>query len=320
MASVYRAVGVDRINRGKVVAIKVPAPNLLTDSFIDRFVAEIQTSQRLSLGRHPAIVETINYEVFEEPHGRQELYGLVMEFIEGQSLGQYLARRQIENQPLQPAEISSLLTPICDALEYAHTSKPSVLHRDIKPHNIMMTADGKTKLMDFGIARILDGGDGLTRGGIVGTPAYMPPELFTIGTAIDERVDIYMMGNLLQELLTFSPFGDLDESLGHPTAWINLIDDATSKIRGNGPPRSRRFEKDWWHRSRHFSRSQRSRFLWRILLPKERNPWKRECSWCRRAEAATIARSAKPSPRPLPERKSAFAPVSIRKPSFSNEI
>jgi parallel beta-helix repeat protein len=235
MSSVYRALGVDRVSRGKVVAIKVPAPNLLTDSFIDRFIAEIQTSQRLSLGRHPAIVETINYEVFEEPHSKQEMYGLVMEFIEGESLAHFLGRRQMENAGLTNDEVLALMLPICQALEYAHSTKPPVLHRDIKPQNIMMTPEGRTKLMDFGIARIMDGSDGLTRGGIVGTPAYMPPELFTSGATIDERVDVYMMGNLLQELLTFSPFGELDESLGHPSAWINLISDSMSRIRAKRP-------------------------------------------------------------------------------------
>jgi hypothetical protein len=106
MASVYKAVGVDPINRDEVVALKVPAPALMADETTrQRFVQEIQVSQQLSRAGPRAIVQTLGYVHFEDPHTQRPLYGLVLEFVDGLNLAHYLAQRQAKNKPLTPAEI-----------------------------------------------------------------------------------------------------------------------------------------------------------------------------------------------------------------------
>jgi parallel beta-helix repeat protein len=244
MASVYRASGVDLVNRGQTFALKVPAPGLMSDEQTrGRFLQEIQVSQRLSTGRHPAIVQTLNYAVFDCPHSGQELYGLVLEFIDGASLARLLARRKAQKQPMAPREILNVLRPVCDALAFAHAQEPPVLHRDVKPQNIMVSRDGKqVKLMDFGIARVLDGADGvLTAAAPVGTPAYMPPEMFHPEAALDPRTDVYLAGTLLLEMMTFSPLGDAEGRPDCPRHWVDLIADAMNRIRGKRPANLREF-------------------------------------------------------------------------------
>jgi hypothetical protein len=143
MASVYRAIGVDWVNRDRAVALKVPAAELLADAAArGRFVTEIQVAQKLS-GKHPAIVETLGYAVFDDPHSGRELYGLVLEFIDGPTLAQFLAQRQAKNRPLEPKEILHVLKPVCEALEYAHSQ--GVCHRDIKPQNVLLSFSGRSQ-------------------------------------------------------------------------------------------------------------------------------------------------------------------------------
>jgi formylglycine-generating enzyme required for sulfatase activity len=244
MASVYRAVGVARFDAGRSFALKVPAPDLMADGATrERFEREIEVSRRLSEGRPPHVVATLGYEVFDDPHSGREMYGLVLEFIDGLNLAHYLAQRQEAGKPLTPAEIVRLLRPVCEALEYAHGQSPPVIHRDLKPANVMLTAQGEAKLMDFGIARVLEERRSeLTRTGDAGgTPAYMPPEMLLPGSAIDARTDVYLAGNLLLELLTFSPFGDAEARSDCPAAWVRLIADAMNRVRGQRPATIRAF-------------------------------------------------------------------------------
>ena len=172
MASVYRAVGIiELLNAGQVVAIKVPAAALLADhSARGRFVTEIQVAQKLS-GKHPAILQTHGFTVFDDPHSGRELFGLVIEYIGGPNLGQFLAQRQATNKPLEPREIVHVLKPVCEAMHYAHSQ--GVFHRDVKPQNILLSVGRQPsatrtvkglaerspltemgiKLTDFGIAQ-----------------------------------------------------------------------------------------------------------------------------------------------------------------------
>jgi formylglycine-generating enzyme required for sulfatase activity/proteasome lid subunit RPN8/RPN11 len=238
MASVYRTIGIDRINRGQVVALKVPAPRLMADdSTCQRFVQEIEVSQRLSAARHPGMVQTHGYVRFDDPHTGQELYGLVLEFIDGLSLAQYLAQRKAQRKPLTPAEIRAVLKPVCQALEVAHTQDPPIFHRDIKPANIMLTRQGRAKLMDFGIARLLDESRATLTGThqVVGSLYYMPPEFLDPNAKLDARCDVYLAGNLLLELLTFHPKGDPESRSDYPQAWLQLLADAMSPVRGQRP-------------------------------------------------------------------------------------
>jgi serine/threonine protein kinase len=112
-----------------------------------------------------------------------------------------------------------------------------VLHRDLKPHNVMLTRQGQARLMDFGIARVLEEQrEGLTNtSSAVGTLAYMPAEMLQGGAVLDARTDVYLAGNLLLELMTFSPFGDAESRGDCPEAWGELIADSMNRLRGKRP-------------------------------------------------------------------------------------
>jgi formylglycine-generating enzyme required for sulfatase activity len=242
MASVYRAAGIDEVNRAQVVAIKVPAPGLLDDpASRQRFVQEIQVSQQLSRGRHPAIVETIGYVRLTDPHAGRPLYGLVLEYIDGQSLAHWLALREAAGQPLSPEQIATVLSAVCAALEHAHGQAPPILHRDVKPHNVMLTRKGRVKLMDFGIARVLEDRRQTLTGSLVGTPAYLPPEFLDPHYRPDVRSDVYLAANLLVELLTFHPQGNPERRSDCPEAWLELISDAMSRVLRKRPATIREF-------------------------------------------------------------------------------
>jgi hypothetical protein len=235
MASVYRAAGVDLVNRGRSFALKVPAPELLADPAARaRFVTEIQVAQNLS-GRHPAILDTFGYAIFDDPHSGRELYGLVMEYIDGPTLAHFLAQRQAKNKLLEPEEILHVLKPVCEALEYAHSQ--GVYHRDVKPQNVLLTRKSQAKLADFGIARVLEDARATVTGQAdVGTLAYMPPDL-----DFDARSDVYLLGNLLLELLTFHPRGDVEARADCPPAWAELVADSMNRLKGRRPQTARDF-------------------------------------------------------------------------------
>jgi formylglycine-generating enzyme required for sulfatase activity len=236
MASVYRCLGASQVRAGEVVAVKVPAPWLMADTeACRRFVQEIEVSQRLSAGRHPGIVQTLGYEVFDDPHTGRELYGLVLEYIDGMSLAQLLAQRQAKNKPLQPREVVHVLKPVCEALAYAHAQ--GVCHRDVKPPNVLLARGGHAKLTDFGIARVLEDCRATRTGQAdVGTPVYMPPD-----RDFDARSDVYLLGNLLLELLTFDPRGDVEARADCPTAWAELVADSMNRLKGKRPQTARDF-------------------------------------------------------------------------------
>jgi formylglycine-generating enzyme required for sulfatase activity len=246
MASVYRAVGVDLVNEGQTVAVKVPAPGLMRDDHARRrFLQEIRVSQRLSAARRPEIVQTLGYEAFDDPHGGGELYGLVLEYIDGWSLARVLTERQARQQPLSFGEIVAVLRPVCRALDFAHRQQPPVLHRDVKPANVMVGRGGKAiKLMDFGIARVLEDcrQTWTGRGEPVGTPAYMPPEFWDPQAEAEVRSDVYLAGNLLLELLTFHPKGVLKKRRPDcPKGWADLIHEAMSPDPERRPASMREF-------------------------------------------------------------------------------
>ena len=138
-----------------------------------------------------------------------------------------------------------LPAPVCKALDFAHAE--GVYHRDLKPQNVMLTAAGEARLMDFGIARVLDDRrDSLSRtGNASGTPIYMAPEMWENG-AIDARTDVYLAGLLFAELLTFKPTGDPAEAprpseSSVPAAWLDLFSRATSRSKRDRPQTIRAF-------------------------------------------------------------------------------
>ena len=187
MSVVYRARDI-RLNR--TVAIKVLPPELAYDPAIrTRFTREAQTSARLS---HAHIVPI--YDVGE----REGIAYFVMTLVTGGNLAALLAR-----EPRQPIEeVRRLLCEIADALSYAHLR--GVIHRDIKPDNILLDADtGRAIVTDFGIARAIEAGTRLTiTGNALGTPGYMSPEQAVGEREVDGRSDIYSLGVLAYQMVT----------------------------------------------------------------------------------------------------------------------
>lgn len=184
----------------RLVAVKVLRHDRVsTDTFVNRFLKEAKVIGRLS---HPNIV-TI-YDVGNE---EGNIY-IAMEFLEGMSLSDFL----IEKRP-GPDKIIELGTQIAETLDYAHDK--GVIHRDIKPTNIIVAPDGRIRITDFGIARIEDSTATLQTqaGEILGTPAYMSPEQIS-GQQIDRRSDIFSLGVILYEMTAGTrPFGGKEKTL-----------------------------------------------------------------------------------------------------------
>ncbi len=183
MGVVYEAV--DRALNRKV-AIKMLRPELQTDPRDRaRFLGEARTVAAL---RHPGIVEI--YSIVEDDSG---LY-LVFEFIEGRSLEKLLS----EKGRLSLAESKAVIKGVCRALEYAH--RHGVVHRDLKPGNIMLTTHGQIKVMDFGIAKVAREARGKLTDTVVGTPYYMAPE--QEAGVVRRESDIFALGACLYEMVT----------------------------------------------------------------------------------------------------------------------
>ena len=132
---------------------------------------------------------------------------LVMDFVEGKSLTALLSER---GAPLDEAEVLPWVRQICDALTYLHTHTPPIIHRDIKPDNIIITTpggatdDGRAMLVDFGISKLYDPNRGTTVGAKAVTPGYSPLEQYGRGRT-DPRTDVYALGAMLYTLLTWRP-------------------------------------------------------------------------------------------------------------------
>ena len=190
MATVYLA---DDLKHRRKVAIKVLREDLSMSVGAARFLREIEIAAQL---QHPNILPLLDSG---EAAGR--LF-YVMPYVEGQSLRQRLTREH----ELPVGEAVRLLIEVVDALSYAH--QRGVVHRDIKPDNVMLTGRHAV-VADFGVARAVSqatGGDGLTSMGVaLGTPAYMAPEQATADPNVDQRADIYAIGVVAYELLAGKP-------------------------------------------------------------------------------------------------------------------
>ncbi|HEY3845216.1 MAG TPA: Stk1 family PASTA domain-containing Ser/Thr kinase [Acidimicrobiales bacterium] len=188
MAQVYRAR--DR-QLDRPVALKVLFPELSVDrAFVERFRREAQAAANLS---HPNIVPVFDWG---EDNGA---YFIVMEFIDGRPLSAVLR----ESGPLPPQQIATIGANVAAALAFAH--RHGVVHRDVKPGNVLITADGTVKVTDFGIARAMNTEESLTQtGAVMGTAAYFSPEQAE-GHSVDSRSDIYSLGVVLYEMSVGKP-------------------------------------------------------------------------------------------------------------------
>lgn len=184
MALVYKA---QDLLLNRFVAIKVLRQQFVNDEeFIRRFRREAQSAASLS---HPNIVSV--YDVGQE----DEVHYIVMEYIEGQNLNEIIKERA----PLQVDEAVRIASQIADALDHAHHNQ--IIHRDIKPHNILIGRNGRVKVTDFGIARAVTSATITQTGSVVGSVHYFSPE-HAKGVATGEKSDLYSLGIVLYQMLT----------------------------------------------------------------------------------------------------------------------
>ncbi|WP_181143607.1 Stk1 family PASTA domain-containing Ser/Thr kinase [Streptomyces cinnamoneus] len=184
MATVYRAVDT-RLDR--VLALKVMHPSLAADrAFVDRFIREAKSVARLD---HPNVVG-----VYDQGTDGPYVY-LAMEYVAGCTLRDVLRERGA----LRPRAALDVLEPMLAALGAAHLA--GLVHRDVKPENVLIGDDGRVKVADFGLVRAVDTNTSTSTGAVLGTVSYLAPEQIEHGTA-DTRADVYACGVVLYEMLT----------------------------------------------------------------------------------------------------------------------
>src|SRR5438105_6350436 len=182
MAVVYRA---RQESLDRTVAVKVLSENLAASTeFMERFRREARTAASM---RHPNVITV--HDFGEDDRG---VPYLVLEYIGGPTLADLM------DVGLDDQRVPDLLDQIAAGLDYAHAR--GVIHRDIKPGNVLMTDDGRAVLADFGLAWLLEGAHLTLTGGGIGTPEYMSPER-AAGEPIDHRSDVYALGVVLYEML-----------------------------------------------------------------------------------------------------------------------
>lgn len=165
-------------------------------------------AQLLAQLRHPNLVQVFDF--FVEPNGAQYL---VMEFVRGENLAAKVEREGT----LSAAQVNQWFLEALDAVAYLHNFQPPIVHRDIKPGNIIITPHGQAILVDFGIAKTYVPGQKTTRAARAITPAFSPPEQY--GTGTDPRSDIYALGATLYYMLT----GRVPVESTHRAAGTDLI-------------------------------------------------------------------------------------------------
>ena len=200
MAQVFHARRLGAAGFAREVALKRIRPRPQRDDVFRRmFVDEALLAARL---RHPGIAQV--YDLVEEPEG----YALVMEYVEGHTLKELLQVAAHRARPLDPAFACHVAIEVAEALHYAHhrtdDGRPlGIVHRDVSPHNVMVSTTGEVKLLDFGIARSrLEGRDETASGVVKGKTSYMSPEQALGEEDIDGRSDQFSLAIVLVELLT----------------------------------------------------------------------------------------------------------------------
>ena len=193
MGAVYK--GRNRAT-GEVVAIKIIPPETARNPLmLKRFEQEFKAASLLD---HPNVVKALDY------CGTGPTPFLVMEYVDGESLGQRTER----DGAIPEVEAVRLLSQVCEGLHRAH--KQGLIHRDVKPDNILVTTDGVAKLTDLGLVKDMEGEMNLTRTGRgLGTPHFMAPEQFRNAKAADVRCDVYSLGATLYAMVTgVTPFAN----------------------------------------------------------------------------------------------------------------
>lgn len=195
MGVVYRATDpvIGRTVAVKTIRLSEEGTGLTRPELLRRFQTEARAAGLLT---HPNIV--VVYDAGEQ----DGLYYITMELVEGKSLQTMLDARQRFSQ----SRVMKIMEQACGALQYAH--EHSVVHRDVKPANVMITGNDTVKITDFGTAKILQYGSAQQTAHVMGTPSYMSPEQVK-GKAVDGRSDIFSLGVMLYEIMTgVKPFPD----------------------------------------------------------------------------------------------------------------
>ncbi len=217
MASVYEATDIrlDRTVAVKVMHASMGGPAGEPDEFAQRFVREARAAARLS---HPNVVA-----VFDQGEDDGIVY-LAMELVAGHTLRDTITREG----PLAPARALALIEPVLSALASAH--RTGLVHRDVKPENVLISTEGRVKVADFGLARAVSSETQhtATQGVLIGTVSYLAPELVLEGRS-DARADVYAAGVMLYELLTATK----------PHAGETPIQVAYKHVHADVPPPSR---------------------------------------------------------------------------------
>lgn len=220
MGVVYKATD---LKLGRVVAIKEllvsnAMPEVERQDTVERFRREAMAAARMA---HPNIVTVYDYGQDGDRHY------MAMELLEGKSLGDYLDKKT----KFTIQQVVDISVQICAALDYAHQA--GVVHRDIKPDNIMLADNGKVKLTDFGVARVKSDLPSMTTTGTtLGTIAYISPEQLCDSRLVDGRSDLFSLGALIYEMLTFkTPFdaGNLGGTI------LNIMNSAPTPPREFNP-------------------------------------------------------------------------------------
>ncbi|MCH8813630.1 MAG: serine/threonine protein kinase [Chloroflexi bacterium] len=199
MSSVYKA---NDANLKRIVAIKFIHQHLTGDvDFLRRFEAEAEAVAQL---RHSNIIQVFD---FSQEDGQ---YYMVMEFVPGESLQDRLKRLNDSGRSLTTDEIVNIAGGVCDAVDYAH--KRGMIHRDVKPANILLSVQGQAILTDFGLAKLAGGTQHTAAGAVMGTALYMSPEQIR-GEQVDHRTDIYALGVTLYEMVGGKPPYSADSAM-----------------------------------------------------------------------------------------------------------
>lgn len=187
MSAVYRATDP---NLRRVVAVKIIHPHLSGDQeFVRRFEEEAAAVAQL---RHPNIIQVHDFS-----HDGST-YFIVFEFVPGESLQAWLERLSESGRQMDYKEAANIAADLADALQYAH--EKGLIHRDVKPANVIINVQDQPILMDFGIAKIVGGSQHTATGAVLGTARYMSPEQIQ-GQPVDARSDIYSLGVMLFEMV-----------------------------------------------------------------------------------------------------------------------
>lgn len=228
MGAVYLAE--DQLYTGRHVALKTIRPEVARSNIIDQFQREFEVMTRL---HHPNLAQVYDFGVNSD----DQTYFLTMEYVDGTDLHTHRANKNADETPLP-----GLFVTLLRAIEFIHSR--GILHRDIKPHNIMLTGDGRLKILDFGLSDLRADEAARTKG----TLLYFAPEVLT--GSVDHRTDLFALGMTFFELMTGVSFygtagGESTKKLTSTTQIVSILHDASSFAQNKRSALTAIFDERW---------------------------------------------------------------------------